>query len=234
MIHVCHGTILKLGLFRQIYLNSIVCLLLLISIQLQSKMPSPNDRSSRNQPSSSTRRSSSQRETGRPSSLSTQQRARPPGYEPSPDRRNRYRPQRGPTTNNNEAIHRQAHDNAAAEARTARRAANQNLARERVTTSRKNQRPWTLKEFEFVSTIRSNASNQEMKTALFKFQDKFNWTPSEGQLRSQHWYFKMSNSKMRDFLKMYAKYEQGRNAIKEPKENFEDRLRKNKTVVPRL
>jgi hypothetical protein len=73
-----------------------------------------------------------------------------------------------------------------------------------------------------------------MKTALFNFQDKFNWTPSEGQLRSQHWYFKMSNSKMREFLKMYAKYEQGRNAINEPKEDFEDRLRKNKTVMPRL
>jgi hypothetical protein len=225
---------LKLGLFRQICLKSIVSLLLLIGIQLQSKMPSPNGRSSRNRPSSSTRRSSSQREAGRPLSSSTRQGERPPGYEPSPDRRNRYRPQRGPTTNNNEAVHRQAHAKAAAEARTARRAANQDLVRERVTTSRKNQRPWTLKEFEFVSTIRSNASNQEMKTALFKFQDKFNWTPSEGQLRSQHWYFKMSNSKMRDFLKMYAKYEQGRNAIKEPKEDFEDRLRKNKTVVPRL
>ena len=73
-----------------------------------------------------------------------------------------------------------------------------------------------------------------MKAALFKFQDKFNWTPSESQLRSQHWYFKMSNNKMKDFLKMYAKYEQGRNAIKEPKEDFEDRLRKNKTVMPRL
>jgi hypothetical protein len=43
----------------------------------------------------------------------------------------------------------------------------------------------------------------------------------------------MSNRRMRDFLKMYAKYEQGRNAIKAPKEDFEDRLRKNKTVMPR-
>jgi hypothetical protein len=225
---------LKRGLFRQIYVKSIVSLLLFIRIQLQSKMPSPNDRSSRHRPSTSTHRSSSQRETSRPSSSSTRQRERPPGYEPSPDPRNRYRPQRGPTTNNNEALRRQPHANAAAEARTARRAANQDLARQRVSTSRKNQRPWTLKEFEFVSTIRRNASNQEMKMALFKFQDKFNWTPSEGQLRSQHWYFKMSNSKMREFLKMYAKYEQGRNAINEPKEDFEDRLRKNKTVMPRL
>ena len=35
---------------------------------------------------------------------------------------------------------------------------------------------------------------------MSRFQDKFKWTPTEGQLRSQYWYFKKSARKMREFL----------------------------------
>jgi hypothetical protein len=35
---------------------------------------------------------------------------------------------------------------------------------------------------------------------MSRFQDKFKWMPTEGQLRSQYWYFKKSARKMREFL----------------------------------
>jgi hypothetical protein len=35
---------------------------------------------------------------------------------------------------------------------------------------------------------------------MSRFQDKFKWTPTEGQLRSQYWYFKKSARKMREFF----------------------------------
>ncbi|PMD46085.1 hypothetical protein L207DRAFT_523522 [Hyaloscypha variabilis F] len=55
--------------------------------------------------------------------------------------------------------------------------------------SRQHQRPWTLKEWAFVERI-----PEGKKGVLFKFQEKFKWTPTEGQLRSQFWYFKRSSS----------------------------------------
>jgi hypothetical protein len=60
---------------------------------------------------------------------------------------------------------------------------------------------------------------------MFKFQEKFKWMPSEGQFRSQYWYFKKSARQMREFLVMHAKYEQERNAIKQTEVQMVTRLK---------
>ncbi len=99
-----------------------------------------------------------------------------------------------------------------------------NLARNK-TPSRKNQRPWTLKEWSFVETIPKNIDSEAIKRYMFKFQEKFKWMPSEGQFRSQYWYFKKSARQMREFLVMHAKYEQERNAIKQTEVQMVTRLK---------
>lgn len=59
-----------------------------------------------------------------------------------------------------------------------------------------------------MSTVPAHASLDAMQAVMFAFQEKFSWLPSEGQLRSQHWYFKKSAAEMESFLQAYERYEE--------------------------
>ena len=62
--------------------------------------------------------------------------------------------------------------------------------------------------------------------------EKFKWVPSEGQLRSQFWYFKRSGSEMRRFLEAYKRYEEGRAGVRQSESQLVTRL-KTMTLRPR-
>ena len=61
--------------------------------------------------------------------------------------------------------------------------------------------------------VPAKTSSTDMQGIMFKFQDKFKWVPTEDQLRSQQWHFRQTCRKgeeeMREFLFIYAKYEEG-------------------------
>lgn len=98
--------------------------------------------------------------------------------------------------------------------------------------ARKNQRPWTPREWAFVETIPKDIDSDGIKEYMFRFQDKFKWSPSEGQLRSQHWFFGRSGETMRGFLRWFAGYEARRLACKETEGMMVTRMRAG-TLKPR-
>jgi hypothetical protein len=106
-----------------------------------------------------------------------------------------------------------------------------NLTR-KSTPARKNQRPWTPREWAFVETIPKDTDSEGIKEYMFRFQDKFKWMPSEGQLRSPYWFFGRSKETMRAFLGWFLGYEARRMACKESEGQMVTRLRAG-TLRPR-
>lgn len=110
-------------------------------------------------------------------------------------------------------------------------AASLNLTR-KSTPARKNQRPWTPREWAFVETIPKGIDSEGIKEYMFKFRDKFKWMPSEGQFRSPYWFFGRSKETMRAFLGWFLGYEARRMACKESEGQMVTRLRAG-TLRPR-
>ena len=153
--------------------------------------------------------------------------AQPPAYTPStaPHASSRHQTRQSSRTQQRSTPIR---DSAAESAK----ALNLTRSKSTASSSRKNQRPWTLREFAFVCTIPKDISHEELQSYQFKFMEKFKWVPSEGQLRSQFWYFKRSGSEMRRFLEAYRRYEEGRAGVRQSESQLVTRL-KMMTLRPR-
>ncbi|KAF8866967.1 hypothetical protein BDZ45DRAFT_683166 [Acephala macrosclerotiorum] len=86
-----------------------------------------------------------------------------------------------------------------------RHSAGQNSKYREQMARRRYQRPWTLKEWRYVEKIQRGMSGEEMRTLVVRFRERFGWEPTEGQMRSQYWYFKLSDRRMRKFLEAWEK-----------------------------
>lgn len=87
-----------------------------------------------------------------------------------------------------------------------------NLERGQKGGGKEQQRLWVPKEWALVEKIPKDVSNDDIVMWLFKFRDKFGWTPSEGQMRSQYWYFKKTSPQMKEMVAGYTSSEATRMA----------------------
>lgn len=76
-----------------------------------------------------------------------------------------------------------------------------------------------------MSSIPKDVNSKNMQGYQFRFRNKFQWVPSEGQLRSHFWYFRRSGTEMRKFLEMYRRYEEGRAGVKQSESQMVTRLK---------